>query len=476
MLIHAYTHTGVCAVPVTIHQTSGVQYPVFVLTVVVHTQLTTKSVLCSLICKINSALDMWFTALTLLCSISLTMRIAQINCSGISKFTRSRLHSYVDEKQIDILCLQETWLKDDKFKFKRWSPNINNAADGYGGVAIITHPSVKAVKLDKLKHNDLEAVWSKIQVGKQTAVIGSVYIRPGDTAKFQILRDKLNEIDRSTPVIITGDFNGKSKLWQTDYKPPRNKNDKPYQMGKLLEQIILDFSLDIHNTGTHTHISRCDGSSSAIDLFLTRGLTYGKRWSVDQLVVLKSDHMPTLLDITTEEEGQIKEKWNLKNVSWSLFGHTLSRDLDNLNNSEDYQSADTERKCELTQETIILCPENTIAKKQISRHSKAFITDKLKTLQKEFWRAKKAFTKRNAPHNQRALDKAREEYCNEYLKEKDIFWQEVCRNTEHKDLWNTVNKINNNCKTKSVQPLYNSDGTHEFDDGRIAERLKSTHH
>ncbi len=403
------------------------------------------------------------------------MRIAQINCSGISKFTRSKLHSYVDEKKIDVLCLQETWLKDDKFSFKKWTPNINNATDGYGGVAILTHPTVKAVKLEKLKHKDLEAVWSKIQVGNQTVIIGSVYVRPGDTTKFQILRNKLDEIDVDTPVIITGDFNGKSGLWQTNYKAPRNRNDKPYQMGKLLEQIILDFSLDIQNTGTHTHVSRRDGTTSAIDLFLSRRITHPQRWTVDQMVILKSDHMPTLLDIDTEEEGLVKEKWNLKNVSWDQFSYTLDQDLENLTNSGDYRVADTERKCELTQETIIRSAEKTIPKKQISRHSKAFITDNLKSLQKNFLKAKSNFKKRNAPHNLRALDKARDEYCEEYLKEKDKFWQDVCRNTEHKDLWVTTNKINNNCKTKSVQPLYNPDGTHEFDDERIAERLKNTH-
>ena len=241
MLIPAYTHIGAYVAQATIHQTYGVPYPVFVPTAEAHTLLTTRSVQCSPAYRPNLAIDMLCRIVTLLLSICLIVRIAQINCAGISKYTRSKLHSYVDEKKIDILCLQETWLKDDKFNFKKWTPNINNAADGYGGVAILTHPTIKAVKLKKLKHKDLEAVWSKIQVGNQTVIIASVYIRPGDTAKFQILRDKLDEIDSSTPVIITGDFNGKSGLWQTNYKPPRNRNDKPYQMGKLLEQIILDF-------------------------------------------------------------------------------------------------------------------------------------------------------------------------------------------------------------------------------------------
>ncbi len=411
----------------------------------------------------------------LLCSFSITMRIVQVNCSGLSKFTKSRLYTYVDEQRIDVLCLQETWLKDSKLNFKKWVPNIRNAQDGYGGVAILTHPAIKAVRMDNLLHRDLEAVWSKIQIGKQIVIIGSVYIRPGDIAKIQILQNTLKKIDRNTPVILTGDFNGKSRIWQTNYQPPRDKNDKPYQMGLQLEQMILELSLEIQNSGTHTHISRRDGSTSALDLFLSREITYQKRWFVDQTVVLKSDHMPTVLDVVTEVDNQTKKKWNLKDVSWDLFGYTLNQDLEKLADSEDYRLADTARKCELMQEAIIKSAEETIPKKEISRHSKAFITDRLKSLQKEFLEAKKNFKKRNAPHNLRTLDTAREKYCVAYLEERDKFWQNVCRNTEQKDLWTTVNKITNNCKSKCVQPLYNQDGTHEFDDNKIADRLKKTH-
>jgi len=56
-----------------------------------------------------------------------------------------------------------------------------------GGVAILTHRRVKAVKLREFEVDNLEAVWADVKVDKVRTVIGSVYIPPGDKHALDLL-------------------------------------------------------------------------------------------------------------------------------------------------------------------------------------------------------------------------------------------------------------------------------------------------
>ena len=197
------------------------------------------------------------------------MKILQLNCSSFTKVLRKQLSDYIDHKRIDVIVLQETWGRDE-LQYKKWRPFVNNAPDGFGGVAIFTSPTVKVAPVKQLHDANLEAVWAKVTLNPNKHVIlGSVYIRPGDIHKVAVLEDKIEQIG-DQPWMIMGDLNGRSVLWENGYEGRRTEDS--YKMGSKIESMVVAHGAKIHNTGQHTFVHRATQNTSAIDVTFSRGL------------------------------------------------------------------------------------------------------------------------------------------------------------------------------------------------------------
>ncbi len=415
-----------------------------------------------------------FKTLFLLLTFSLaTMKILQLNCSSFTKVLRKQLSDYIDHKGIDVILLQETWGRD-QLQFKKWRPFINNASDGYGGVAIFSSPTIKVALVEELHDDNLEAIWVKVTINSQKHVIlGSVYIRPGDHGKVAILEDKIEKIG-DQPWLLMGDLNGRNVLWENGYEP--NRTEDSYKMGCKLANLIVSHGAAIHNTGQHTFVHRATQNTSAIDLSFSKGFTgMTTRWVVDQWVVLKSDHRPTILEIEDEVLIPPKMKWDLKTADWEEWCKSLEESVITLIEEEALEEMSTDEKVSKLEEILITVSEEIIGKKEICKHSKCFYTTKLRELHKKLKDAKKKFKGRRDQKNLDILNKATEEYNTVYLDERKSFWKKVCEETTPKTLWETVNKILKRNKCSAIQPLRNDDGSYEFDDKEIARRLKEVH-
>ncbi len=410
-------------------------------------------------------------SLILVSLCSANMKILQLNCSGFTKELNIQLSRYVEDKKAEILCLQETFAKDRQTTFKNWRPYLKPSADGYGGVAIFVSPTVKSAPCDSLMDSNLEAVWARIQVAGKEAILGSVYIRPGQTNKVDILQNKITSI--KDPLIITGDLNGHSKLWDKDYS--QGKSDPARKMGIKIEKMVVQESLRLHNTGQSTFMHRRDGSLWALDLTFSRNVTADSRWHSDQHSSLNTDHFPTILHIEECQRSFRKSKWDTKNAPWDAWCEAIDRAASSIMDDDAYHTKNPSQKCDIVQNLIKDKANDIIPKKTICEHSKAFFTEKLSTLSKEFREAKKKFKVRSDEQNLVALNSARDRLNDEYIKEREAFWKEICENTLSSNLWNTVNKITQKQKHLVIQPLRNTDGTYEFRDEVIAERLKSAH-
>jgi len=85
------------------------------------------------------------------------------------------------------------------------------------------------------------------------------------------------------PILLLGDFNAHSSLWDCS---------KTNVRGKLVEDILLKHNLSLLNAGTYTYLHPATGSLSAIDLSIaTPSLYLDFSWQVisDQH---GSDHFP----------------------------------------------------------------------------------------------------------------------------------------------------------------------------------------
>ncbi len=270
-----------------------------------------------------------------------------------------------------------------------------------------------------------------------------------------------------------GDLNGHSRQWDHGYT--HTKMDTAHKMGLCIEKLIIQENLLLKNTGQSTFVHRRDGGRWALDLTLTRSIGVDTRWHSDEFSSLRSDHFPTVLHVEDSTRSFQKTKWDLENAPWDVWAESLDRIISGLMANQFYLSKTPSEKCEIVQNLIKENAEFIIPKKTICEHSRAFVTEKISKLHKEFRIARKNFRKRSDEHNQIALDRARNLLNEEYIMERERFWKELCFRTNGSDLWNTVNKITNRQRHIMIQPFRNPDGSYEFQDCKIAERLKAAH-
>ncbi len=234
-----------------------------------------------------------------------------------------------------------------------------------------------------------------------------------------------------------------------------------------VKQIIINDR--IRKLETHQFHQRFQVPSSTLSWHLNC------RWSVDQKITLRTDHMPTVLELDDGNQQPPKEKWDLKHVNWPSWCESLDMMIARLSGSQEFLNMEGPEKCKALENAILAVSSEVIGKKTITKHSKAFFTPKLKELQDKLRKAQARFKGRRDRKNQETLNIAKSEYNDTYVLERDKFWQEICDKTNPSNLWDTVKKIISGNKHNVVQPLRNEDGSYEFDDAKIADRLKATH-
>jgi len=168
------------------------------------------------------------------------------------------------------------------------------------------------------------------------------------------------------------DANSRNVLWD-DKCIGISPYSNSVKMGYKLEEIILKYSLQIHNDGVSTYYSA--NSSSAPDVTLSTGvLKYGIfHWSVVDYD-LRSPHHPILIDIGAKPKSQRQVVINWRDFDWNLYEEATSKHLRDIyekwiiNNSDDVEVIAGELS-----DCIQLSVESVATKKVISNHSRPFI-------------------------------------------------------------------------------------------------------
>ena len=211
------------------------------------------------------------------------MKCLQNNIQSLN--TSLPLLRYVLQKhQIDVVLglLQEVWHPAESVNIRNFAPPIMKLRQGSegGGVSIITHQNVKSVHLHEYDTVGLEAVWADVMVNALRAVVGSVYIAPGDIKALDILESVVDMIlCKHSRIFIAMDANSRSSLWD-DSCLGMSHSTVSFRMGSRLEDIISKYGFQVHNDGTPTY--RSGTVATAPDVTLTKGFCdYGRvSWSV----------------------------------------------------------------------------------------------------------------------------------------------------------------------------------------------------
>ena len=147
-----------------------------------------------------------------------------------------------------------------------------------------------------------------------------MYIPPKHKEDLTKLCKKLNSVDDKEPLLIAGDFNARSQLWDPQLIP---SGDPAWQMGDLLIDMVVDHNLFIHNNGTPTFFLK--EYVSALDVTFTRNMPFKIKWSTNINSILQTDHYAIIIDIRTDNYDHEVKKWHLKNTDWNLWRTELDK-------------------------------------------------------------------------------------------------------------------------------------------------------
>ena len=205
------------------------------------------------------------------------------NCQGLRP-KRKELQNYLLENQIDILALNETFLKPKfKFHFPGYDIYKNDRSVGTrGGVAILVKKGIIVNQEWKNEHfniiTDNEALAIEIELQNGEKVILATIYCPNGNPSIRLFR-MINAL--SNQVIFLGDFNSKHKQFGCV---------KPNKSGQTLVNIAKDLKLFYVNQpqpNRHTREDPVHGTSDILDMaFITPGLS-----SRDISISVADDHM-----------------------------------------------------------------------------------------------------------------------------------------------------------------------------------------
>jgi len=140
--------------------------------------------------------------------------VEHINAQSLLSKTND-VELLIQEREIDVLCISETWLTNDLEDKYVCFPNYNIYRQDKGrggGVAIYVRDNLKVnpLNLTASKIDGVEDLWLSIQCRKlPSVIIGCIYRHPHASAEsFKYLLDIFREISlRNKPIIVLGDLN-----------------------------------------------------------------------------------------------------------------------------------------------------------------------------------------------------------------------------------------------------------------------------
>ena len=138
-------------------------------------------------------------------------------------------------------------------------------------------------------------MWCEVQIASKQCLICSLYVPPKHKEDLVKLCKKFNSVDDKKPLLIAGDFNARSQLWDPQLIP---SGDPVWQMGDLLIDMIFYHNLLIHNNGIATFLQK---EYSTLDVTLTRNMPFKIKWSADINSILQTDRYAIIdiIDICT---------------------------------------------------------------------------------------------------------------------------------------------------------------------------------
>lgn len=227
------------------------------------------------------------------------------------------------QDKIHIAVLSETWLQPDSyFKVKDYNVFRKDRNDSYGGVAILTHKSIKSQICQNLLNSNsgIEIIHVKVYNCNQIENVISIYCPPSVNTSQSDWDQLFLQINNKT--LLLGDFNGHHTNWS-------NKIDS---RGKQIFDALIGSSFVSLNNGDHTRIKLVNDvlQESSPDISLVSSdISLTLNWKVLN-ETLGSDHCVIKIETYFEASTVYMSRRNYKKADWVGYQKLLNDLFDEL--------------------------------------------------------------------------------------------------------------------------------------------------
>ena len=412
------------------------------------------------------------------------LKICSINIGGLSERSRFMLDKYVSEKNIDVLCVQETGTADMD-RHKLWNMNVSlDVNKGKNkGCALFTRNDLSTTPLPQIAEvsRDVDSVWSLVVVNNKRYVIGTVYLKLGHEKGMPELLKMLDlarlcaiKYHAAGPLLI-GDLNARHTLWG---------DSSTNKYGALLRDELDPMKYSILAPDDPTFLAQ--NGSSMIDLSIVSNGLIGKVTppTTDNLANLYSGaplrgHVPVHISINTEVnrlKTQVEEKLDLESIDWNQWTDAVDNEVlaKGLLTSAFPSAVSLSEQFE---DIILRVSDQMGEKKKSTIHSKPFWTPKLSHLSQVLRTARERYQERNTDDNLYKLNIARDEFDESRKAECKSFILSKTKGlnaAQSNEFWKEINKIFNPKSPNHIESLLTKDDTLITEKEKIEEILFST--
>lgn len=254
------------------------------------------------------------------------LRILSWNAQSIANYTKIfELNLLQKNEEIDVVCLQETFLNEDQklfligYKIFRQDRNARG-----GGVAIAVKSDIVCKQVRTFETNHIENISVLLETNSGVLRVTSAYSPTYNRAFSDDIGLLLSSTDDT---LVFGDFNARHTSWGC-------VNDN--NAGIALFQTSMQLNLFILHAASPTHYPHSGGTPSNIDLLLTNTPDIVRTPIV--LDCLSSDHRPIQSEIDYSINTGCRKFYDYRFAKWKRFGRIVSDRLGQLELSNDIDS------------------------------------------------------------------------------------------------------------------------------------------
>ena len=349
------------------------------------------------------------------------------NCQGIRP-KRKELELYINENEIDIVALNETFLnKKLTFKIPGYDTIRNDRSTGQKGrVAFLVKHGLVINK--EYRNNDFsiitenEALAINLDLSNnQNLTLATIYCPNGNPnlSLFQTINNL------SDNVMFVGDFNSKLESFGC-----AKKNTS----GPMLQNIQNQLNLIYLNSDEHTHMDRANGSTDIPDMaFISQNLAkHDIQFQIGD--DLGSDHLPIEISIDTpppppppfRNSSTNHIKYKVDRTNREVFESTLEETLGSADFSGHLSTSDLDKYADFIVTAISTAVDRAIPKSKSVRPESNPISNETLALIKEKRRLRRQYSQKKDPATKTRMNQLQKQVKEELKIESLVSWEKFC--------------------------------------------------